>query len=130
MSGVTKLQRKIVKLLKYYGFFLSTIISSREVGWRILFISYIALSYIASPIDLIPDFIPILGFIDEFLVIPLFIWIIQLLLNPSRKLSIKKQTLKSIRDRHQIMKTKLMYIIVPVTWLIFGACTSYYLVRN
>lgn len=30
--------------------------------------------YIASPIDLIPDFIPIIGFADELVIVPLVLW--------------------------------------------------------
>jgi uncharacterized membrane protein YkvA (DUF1232 family) len=30
--------------------------------------------YIASPIDLIPDFIPVIGFADEVVIVPLVLW--------------------------------------------------------
>ena len=33
--------------------------------------------YAVSPIDLIPDFIPILGFIDEALLLPIGIWAVR-----------------------------------------------------
>jgi uncharacterized membrane protein YkvA (DUF1232 family) len=34
-----------------------------------------AIAYAASPIDLIPDFIPLLGYIDDLIILPLLIWI-------------------------------------------------------
>ena len=34
-----------------------------------------AIAYAASPIDLIPDFIPILGHLDDVLVLPLLTWL-------------------------------------------------------
>ncbi|MFX9665176.1 DUF1232 domain-containing protein, partial [Acinetobacter baumannii] len=33
------------------------------------------LAYAASPIDLIPDFIPVLGMLDEVVLLPLGIWL-------------------------------------------------------
>ena len=34
-----------------------------------------AIAYAASPIDLIPDFIPVVGYLDDLLILPLLIWI-------------------------------------------------------
>lgn len=34
-----------------------------------------ALAYLASPIDLIPDFIPVLGHVDDVLVVSALIWL-------------------------------------------------------
>ena len=34
-----------------------------------------ALAYLASPIDLIPDFIPVIGHVDDVLVVSALIWV-------------------------------------------------------
>jgi len=34
-----------------------------------------AVAYALSPIDLIPDFIPVVGHLDDVLIIPLMVWI-------------------------------------------------------
>jgi uncharacterized membrane protein YkvA (DUF1232 family) len=37
-------------------------------------------AYLLSPIDLIPDFIPVLGWVDDFVIIPLMVsWIVSML---------------------------------------------------
>lgn len=35
----------------------------------------LALAYAVSPVDLIPDFIPVLGHLDDVLLVPLLIWL-------------------------------------------------------
>lgn len=41
---------------------------------------YATAAYVLSPIDLIPDFIPILGYLDEVILVPVMIWLIVRLL--------------------------------------------------
>ncbi len=40
------------------------------------------LAYAASPIDLIPDFIPVLGLLDEVILLPLGIWFVLRMIPP------------------------------------------------
>ena len=35
----------------------------------------VAIAYAVSPIDLIPDFIPVIGYLDDLIILPLLIWI-------------------------------------------------------
>lgn len=35
----------------------------------------LALVYLASPIDLIPDFIPVIGHLDDLLIVPSLLWL-------------------------------------------------------
>jgi len=54
-----------------------TPLTARAVGWLIA-------AYALSPIDLIPDFIPVLGLVDDALLIPLGIWLFERMLPAGR----------------------------------------------
>lgn len=50
-------------------------IQSKETPWFAKAIGYITIGYFLSPIDLIPDFIPVLGYLDDLIILPLLIWL-------------------------------------------------------
>ena len=43
--------------------------------WLAKIICMVAVAYALSPIDLIPDFIPVLGYLDDAILLPAFIWL-------------------------------------------------------
>ena len=53
-------------------------LASRDprVPWYAKALAIAVAAYALSPIDLIPDFIPILGYLDELLILPLGIWLV------------------------------------------------------
>ncbi len=46
-----------------------------DTSWLARLVGMIVAAYALSPIDLIPDFIPILGLLDDAVLIPLGIWL-------------------------------------------------------
>ncbi|MGG3798392.1 YkvA family protein [Metabacillus fastidiosus] len=44
-----------------------------RVPWYVKLLSILIVAYTFSPIDLIPDFIPLLGYLDEIILVPLAI---------------------------------------------------------
>lgn len=45
------------------------------VPWYVKILIIVTVGYALSPIDLIPDFIPVLGLLDDFLIVPLLIYL-------------------------------------------------------
>ena len=48
-----------------------------RVPWPARLLAIAVAAYALSPIDLIPDFIPILGWLDDLLVVPLGLWAVR-----------------------------------------------------
>lgn len=46
-----------------------------RVPWPTRWLILAVLAYALSPIDLVPDFIPVLGYLDDLLLVPLGIWL-------------------------------------------------------
>lgn len=46
----------------------------RRTPWYARAIAAIVVAYALSPIDLIPDFIPVLGYLDDLVLVPLGMW--------------------------------------------------------
>ena len=46
-----------------------------DTPWYAKALAVLVAAYAFSPIDLIPDFIPVLGYLDDLIVVPLGIWL-------------------------------------------------------
>ena len=46
-----------------------------RMPWAARALALFTVGYALSPIDLIPDFIPVLGFVDDAIVLPVLIWL-------------------------------------------------------
>jgi uncharacterized membrane protein YkvA (DUF1232 family) len=51
-----------------------------ETPWHLKALMLLVPAYLLSPIDLIPDVVPLLGWMDDFIVIPMLVgWIVRML---------------------------------------------------
>jgi len=59
-------------------------LASRDprVPWYAKVLAIGVAGYALSPIDLIPDFIPVIGYLDELVLLPLGIWLVVTLIPP------------------------------------------------
>lgn len=61
--------------LKAETYTLYLVVRDPRTPWFAKLLAGIVVAYAFSPIDLIPDFIPVLGYLDDLLLLPLGIWL-------------------------------------------------------
>ena len=86
-------------------------------------------AYALSPIDLIPDFIPILGYVDDLILLPVLIWIaIRLIPNQIIQESRVEADAYLIKNQSK-PRSYLGFFIVIVIWMLL-LWLSYQLVQD
>lgn len=71
---ITKI-KQWTKKLKSYISLLYLAYKHELTPWYAKLTAMITVGYALSPIDLIPDLIPVLGFVDDAIVLPVLIWL-------------------------------------------------------
>jgi uncharacterized membrane protein YkvA (DUF1232 family) len=84
-----------------------------QTKWYCKIIPVLVVAYAFSPVDLIPDFIPVLGYLDDLIIIPIGIWI-SFKLIPS--VIIEECRLKA-EKQNITQKSILGLVIIVILWL-------------
>jgi uncharacterized membrane protein YkvA (DUF1232 family) len=82
-------------------------------------------AYALSPIDLIPDFIPVLGHLDDLLIVPAGIWLAVRMVPEALMIEFRAQA----NSRAKVPASRAGLIIVLVGWLLL-ALAGYLLVQR
>ncbi|MCI1966437.1 MAG: DUF1232 domain-containing protein [Oscillospiraceae bacterium] len=113
------MNRKLSERVKQVQFSLPALflaIRKKETPFSAKLFAGITVGYALSPIDLIPDFIPVLGYLDDFIILPALISI-TLTLIPKE---IMTQCRKESENLWKNSKPKKWYFALPIAgiWLL------------
>lgn len=91
-------------------------IKRRETPFSAKIFAALTIAYALSPIDLIPDFIPILGYLDDLLILPAMVWATVKLIPDD----IFQQCRRESAEMWKNGKPKKWYFALPIVliWLI------------
>jgi uncharacterized membrane protein YkvA (DUF1232 family) len=89
-----------------------------RVPWHAKALALAVAAYAASPIDLIPDFIPVIGYLDDLILVPLGIALVIRLIPPD--IMAEHRALATAAQDRPVSKTAAA-IIVAIWLLAFGA---------
>ena len=94
-------------------------LASRDprVPWYAKAVALVVAGYALSPIDLIPDFIPVLGYLDDLILLPAGIWLVIRLIPPH--VMAEHRALAAAAQDRPVRRTA--GIVVVCVWVILAA---------
>ncbi|MGH8383520.1 YkvA family protein [Pseudomonas sp.] len=95
--------------------------------WLPRWIAILVVAYALSPIDLIPDFIPVLGYLDDLIILPLGIWLAIHLMPPlvlaacqTKAAEWEQQHSKRPPNRVAALVIMLLWVLLLIgTWVVY-----------
>jgi uncharacterized membrane protein YkvA (DUF1232 family) len=101
-----------------------------DTPWHAKLVAALVVGYAFSPIDLIPDFIPILGLLDDALLVPLGIWIAIKLIPQSVHADAHEQARAWIAGKHERPRNRIAASAIVTVWVVVLVLCTLWLWRE
>ena len=98
-----------------------------RVPWHAKAMAMVTAGYALSPIDLIPDFIPVLGYLDELIILPLFIYLTIRLIPPDVMGELRAQADQHLSESRPRSMTGA--VVIVLIWLSCAVGVVYWLAK-
>jgi uncharacterized membrane protein YkvA (DUF1232 family) len=96
-----------------------------RVPWLVKVLAMAVAAYALSPIDLIPDVIPVLGYLDDLMIVPLGIALVIWFIPPALMAEFRERAAEQgVRPRSIVAA-----VIICLLWIVIGALAGWWLWR-
>src|ERR1700682_1606554 len=85
--------------------------------WYAKWLAVLIVAYALSPIDLIPDFIPVIGYLDEIILLPGAIWLALKLMPPEVLLDARARALARLEAPRPKPRSGIAAAVIVVLWI-------------
>jgi uncharacterized membrane protein YkvA (DUF1232 family) len=99
-----------------------------RVPWYAKLLAVCIVAYALSPIDLIPDFIPFLGYLDDLILVPLGMYFV-LRMIPDEVMAECRERTKAFADQKRPTNWLAAAVIVLI-WIVLGLLLSWLVFRS
>ncbi len=123
MESLKQVARQLKK--ETYAVYLASIDS--RVPWYARVLAGVTVAYALCPLDLIPDFIPILGYLDDLLIVTLGIWLVLKMIPPEILADCREKAAAEIERGKPINRAAAVVIIA--IWIGLGILATMWLTR-
>lgn len=89
-------------------------------------LAFVVVGYFLSPIDLIPDFIPVLGYLDDLILVPIGIYLTLKLVPQHVIVESRAQARDWIAGHRPKPKSLVAAVVIMVLWMVFFAAVWQY----
>ena len=89
-----------------------------QTPWYARAFAAILTAYALSPIDLIPDFIPVLGYLDDLIIVPIGVWLLLRIVPNQVLIESRTQADAWLRQGNTKPVSLLGLVIISVIWLV------------
>ena len=118
MGFLTDLKQR-ARLLKAETFALYLAARHPDTPWYAKLLVAGVVAYAFSPIDLIPDFVPVLGYVDDLILIPMGIALAIKMIPPSVLTECRARAQKVISNGKPV--SRVAAVVIVVIWLVSAA---------
>ena len=119
--GISDTLRMWAKRIKRDGVTLWFAGKHPKTPWYAKALGLFVVAYALSPIDLIPDFIPVLGYVDNVLLLPGLIWLTLQLLPPDVLTERRGQADAWMQTQGAKPRSMAWAVLVVALWLLVGS---------
>lgn len=95
-----------------------------RTSWHAKVLALFVAGYALSPIDLIPDFIPVLGYLDDVILVPLGIWAVVKLI-PSDLMAEHRAAAALAAEKPVSLTAMAVIVLIWLAAIAFAAWLSY-----
>ena len=97
-----------------------------DMPWLPKMLALVVVGYFLSPIDLIPDFIPVLGYLDELILLPISIYLILKLVPEPVLAESRNKAATWIAEHRPTPKSITAALVIMALWLLSFAALWHY----
>ena len=89
-------------------------------------LAVVVVAYALSPIDLIPDFIPILGYLDDVILLPILIWLTVRLIPEQVMAECRIQADDWLTNQGSKPRSYVGAVVIVVLWIAVALATAWW----
>jgi len=110
--------RAFIKVIKFEALILWMACKNKETSFLVKALGFFILAYAFSPIDLIPDFIPVIGYLDELILLPILIAIALKFLPKDIYKQSEAQAKIWLEEKRNKPKLRMGLLLIPLCWVL------------